>query len=118
MEVGDEPLLLARAFPTVIARDRVAGAALAAEHEATVLVLDDGFQNPDLQKDLSVLVVDGARGIGNGAVFPAGPLRAPLDMQVERAQLVVRVGEGSGADRVLKRATAKGVPTLIGQAHS
>ena len=113
VEVGDEPLLLARAFPTVIARDRVAGAALAAEHEATVLVLDDGFQNPDLQKDLSVLVVDGARGIGNGAVFPAGPLRAPLDMQVERAQLVVRVGEGSGADRVLKRATAKGVPTLM-----
>lgn len=113
VEVGDEPLLLARAFPTVIARDRVAGAALATEHEATVLVLDDGFQNPDLQKDLSVLVVDGARGIGNGAVFPAGPLRAPLDMQVERAQLVVRVGEGSGADRVLKRATAKGVPTLM-----
>jgi len=112
-EIGDEALLLARAFPTVIARDRVAGAALAAEHEATVLVLDDGFQNPDLQKDLSVLVVDGARGIGNGAVFPAGPLRAPLDMQVERAQLVVRVGEGNGADRVLKRATAKGVPTLM-----
>jgi tetraacyldisaccharide 4'-kinase len=111
-EIGDEPLLLARAFPTVVARDRVAGAALAAEYEASILVLDDGFQNPDLEKDLSVLVVDGTYGIGNGAVFPAGPLRAPLDAQVERAQLVVQVGEGSAADAVLKRANAKGVPTL------
>jgi tetraacyldisaccharide 4'-kinase len=111
-EVGDEPLLLARAFPTVVARDRVAGAALAAAHEATVLVLDDGFQNPDLQKDLSMLLVDGAHGIGNGAVFPAGPLRAPLDAQIERAQLVVRVGEGGAAEQVLKRANARGVPTL------
>jgi tetraacyldisaccharide 4'-kinase len=111
-ETGDEPLLLARAFPTVVARDRVAGAALAAEYEASVLILDDGFQNPDLKKDLSVLVVDAVHGIGNGAVFPAGPLRAPLDAQVERAQLVVRVGEGGAAEQVLKRANAKGVPAL------
>jgi tetraacyldisaccharide 4'-kinase len=111
-EIGDEPLLLARAFPTVVARDRVAGAVLAAEHEASILVLDDGFQNPDLAKDLSVLVIDQTYGIGNGGVFPAGPLRAPLDAQLERAQLVVRIGEGRAADVVLKRANAKGVPAL------
>jgi tetraacyldisaccharide 4'-kinase len=110
--VGDEPLLLARAFPTVVAHDRVAGAALAYDNDASVLVLDDGFQNPDLEKDLSILVVDAVSGVGNGSVFPAGPLRAPLDAQLERAHAVVRVGEGPGAERVMKRAQSKGIHTL------
>jgi tetraacyldisaccharide 4'-kinase len=66
--------------------------------------MDDGFQNASLLKDFSVLVVDGRRGIGNGAVIPAGPLRAPLDVQLARADALVQVGESDIAATLLKGA--------------
>src|SRR5262245_48992778 len=97
-EVGDEPLLLARAAPTVVARDRVAGAEAARAAGAGSIVMDDGFQSPNLHKDLSVLVVDGRRGIGNARVFPAGPLRAPLDAQLRRAGAMLVIGTGAAGD--------------------
>src|SRR5262245_32184697 len=97
-EVGDEALLLARVAPTILARNRVAGAAMAPRHG--VIVMDDGFQNPALRKDISVLVVDERRGVGNGKVFPAGPLRAPLAVQMARAQAVILVGTPSRGDGV------------------
>lgn len=93
-EVGDESLLLAGAAPTFVARERVAGAAAAVAAGAGVVVMDDGFQNPSLRKDFSILVLDGRRGVGNGKVIPAGPLRAPLDIQLARADAIVVVGEG------------------------
>jgi tetraacyldisaccharide 4'-kinase len=84
-DVGDEALLLARAAPTLVARDRPAGARAieSGPNPCTVIVMDDGLQNPSLAKDLTIAVIDGARGIGNGLAIPAGPLRAPLDFQLE-----------------------------------
>jgi tetraacyldisaccharide 4'-kinase len=96
-DVGDEPPLLARVAPTVVSRDRVAGARRAIAAGASVIVMDDGFQNPSLAKDLVILVIDGTRGIGNGHVIPAGPLRARLAPQLERAHAILIVGDGAGA---------------------
>ncbi len=76
--VGDEPLMLAQTVAVVIARDRIGGIALARSQGASVILMDDGFQNPAIAKDAAIIVIDGDRGLGNGGVFPAGPLRAPL----------------------------------------
>jgi tetraacyldisaccharide 4'-kinase len=111
-QVGDEPLLLARYFPTFVAHDRLAGARLAAASGASVLVLDDGFQNPSLTKDCSLLVIDGAVGVGNGDVFPAGPLRAPLAAQLALAQGIVRVGVGEASRSLESRASTMGLPVF------
>ncbi len=92
-EVGDEALLLARAAPTWVARERAAAARAAVEAGAELLLLDDGFQNPSIAKDLSLLVVDGAYGFGNGRVMPAGPLRESVTEGMARADAVVLMGE-------------------------
>lgn len=114
-DVGDEPLLLARLAPTIVAHDRVAGAQTARFSGARVIVMDDGFQNPSLQKDLSILVVDSKRGIGNGHIIPAGPLRAPLGSQIARAQALVIVGPGDGARAVAELAWRRGLTIFHGR---
>jgi len=113
-DVGDEPLLLARTLKTVVARDRLAGAATARSFGAETVVMDDGFQNPSLRKDLSLIVVDGGRGIGNCQVFPAGPLRAPLATQLARAQGVLVLGEGAAGDWIAAEARAYSLPVFRG----
>ena len=113
-DVGDEPLLLARSVPAIIARDRVGGAETARAAGADVIVMDDGFQNPSLTKDLSIVVVDGRRGIGNGCVFPAGPLRAPLKPQLRRAHAVLVIGPIEGASEIITAAQARGLPVFHG----
>jgi tetraacyldisaccharide 4'-kinase len=113
-EVGDEPLLLARVAPTIVARDRVAGAR-AVPAETTVIVMDDGLQNPSLHKDIAAAVIDGRRGSGNGKVFPAGPLRAPLAAQIDRCRALIVIGEaGASAREVIEAARRRGLQVLSG----
>jgi tetraacyldisaccharide 4'-kinase len=107
--VGDEALLLARTAPTVVAADRVAGAEFAKGTGASALVMDDGFQNPALAKDFSLLVIDGESGVGNGRPFPAGPLRAPLAAQLAKAQALVCIGKGRAGEAV---AAGAGIPAF------
>jgi tetraacyldisaccharide 4'-kinase len=91
--VGDEALLLARIAPTWISRDRGASARMAVGAGAEALVLDDGLQSPTLTKSLSLLVVDGTYGFGNGLVIPAGPLREPVAVGAARCQAAVLIGK-------------------------
>jgi tetraacyldisaccharide 4'-kinase len=91
-EVGDEALLLAEGAPTWTGGDRAASARAAVAEGATVLLMDDGLQNPSPIKDLSLLIVDGATGFGNGRVLPAGPLREPVAVGAARCQAAVIIG--------------------------
>jgi tetraacyldisaccharide 4'-kinase len=94
-DVGDEPLLLANHLPSWVARDRVAGARTAANSGASLILLDDGLQDPALVKTASLLVVDSDQGFGNGLCLPAGPLREPAARALARADAVVLIGDGS-----------------------
>jgi tetraacyldisaccharide 4'-kinase len=115
-QVGDEALMIARAgVPVVVARDRAAGAAHAIACGCDLILLDDGFQSPALAKDIAIVVVDSVYGLGNGRVFPAGPLRAPLEIQLAAMDALVVISNGvagTAASRLVERAHAAGKPVF------
>jgi tetraacyldisaccharide 4'-kinase len=104
--------MMAATVPVVVARDRINGVALARSQRASIILMDDGFQNPAIAKDASLIVIDARRGLGNGCVFPAGPLRAPLPPQLARTDALVVVGDGSAAGIVAAAVAAQGKPVL------
>lgn len=92
-DVGDEPLLLASHSKTIISVNRYDGAKLMHDLGADCILMDDGFQNRSLHKDISLLVIDGKTGLGNRKLIPAGPLREPINAAFQRAQAVIIIGE-------------------------
>jgi tetraacyldisaccharide 4'-kinase len=114
-DVGDEPLMLAQTVPVVVARERLDGVALARSQNASVILMDDGFQNPTISRDACLIVIDGDRGLGNACVFPAGPLRAPLAPQLARTDALIVIGDGSAAKAVAAAIAARGRPVMAAQ---
>lgn len=111
LEVGDEPLLLARTAPCYVAEKRVLAGQAAINEGAGMLIMDDGLQHHGLHKDVSFLVIDGAFGFGNGGIIPAGPLREPPHQVIARVSAVVLVGEDK--NEVLKKfPQAEGQPLI------
>lgn len=102
-QCGDEPLLLAREAPTFIAKDRLAGALQACQH-GNLIIMDDGLQNPALEKNIKLAVVDARVGIGNGLCVPAGPMRAPLRNQWAHTDAMIMVGEGEAGEAIAAKA--------------
>ncbi|MFN7009399.1 MAG: tetraacyldisaccharide 4'-kinase [Allorhizobium sp.] len=113
VDVGDEPLLLAREALTVISRRRVAGAERLVKEGVDLIIMDDGFQSARLTVDCALVVVDSYRGIGNGHIVPSGPVRAPISVQMRHLDAILKVGDGNAADRLVRQAARAGKPVLV-----
>lgn len=110
--VGDEPMLLAAAAPVAVSPNRALAADLLLAQGCDALIMDDGFQSARIHIDYALLVVDAARGLGNGHVIPGGPLRARLVEQLRRTDGLLKMGHGTAADLVVRRAARAGRATF------
>lgn len=90
---GDEDKILSKYAPTIVNANRAEGAREAVKQTADMIIMDDGFQNPSLQKDISLIVIDGAMGFGNKQIIPAGPLRQHLRKGLRHADGFIVIGE-------------------------
>jgi tetraacyldisaccharide 4'-kinase len=113
--VGDEPLLMSFSAPVVVARNRLKGAELLKRHGCDLVIMDDGFQSARLHADCNLLVVDARRGIGNGHVIPAGPLRAPLLAQMRKTDALLVIGQADRAEPVVRAAARAAKPVFEAQ---
>jgi tetraacyldisaccharide 4'-kinase len=113
-DVGDEPLLIAREALTVISRRRLEGARMLIAEGADLIIMDDGFQSAALKFDYALMVIDSVRGIGNGFIVPAGPVRAPTTLQLAHATALLKLGDGNGADPFIRIAARSGKPVYEG----
>ncbi len=111
-DVGDEALLHAENSTTVISTNRVAGAELLLKQDCTIILMDDGFQNPALHKDFNLVVVDAKRGLGNGFAMPGGPMRVPFKHQLLHTDAVFITGKGNASDQVIRKTARAGKPTF------
>lgn len=106
-EVGDEALMLARSGALVcVARRRLLAAQELVRSGCQLVICDDGLQHLALRRDVEIAVVDARRGLGNGALLPAGPLREPA-ARLQRVDLLLLNGDGAAAglpDGVRERA--------------
>lgn len=110
LSIGDEAMLLARVAPVSVGKDRATSAKLLAEAGCTIAIMDDGFQSRSITIDYSIIAVDARRAIGNGYVLPAGPLRAPLAIQIPFADQIIVVGNGEAGDAVVRAASRAAKP--------
>lgn len=115
-QVGDEPLLMAAFAPTWIARDRVKAVQKAEAAGAEIILMDDGFQNPNVHKTLSIVVVDAVKGFGNARCIPAGPLREPVRAGMKRADLLLSIGHARAQSKFRQKwGDAIACPHVTGQ---
>lgn len=113
LQVGDEPLLLAQVLPTIVGRNKVNAAKFAMEQGAELIVMDDGFQNPALTKDLSLIVVDRRLSFGNERLLPAGPLREKVRSGIKRAGAIVIINPANFMPTSLP-----GIPFLLARSQA
>ncbi len=107
--VGDESILLSEVAPTWNGTDRINSSILAKKEGADCLIMDDGFQNPTIQKNFSIIVINAAQEFGNKKVMPSGPLRESINRGLSRTNLIVVVGEISNE---LKQTIPKNIPII------